>query len=190
VSPSGTAVSKVRCTVDVSLPKIIPLTRTFPINVTLTHEATASVTQPPVSIHAAKLYLMMLTHWRVPNPSPMRPKAGYIRVTRQSQLLASASDLSLSLKVGSITDLGPVLSDPKLEEATPLPFKSYCITRVYSVGVHLDLRTGSDEVPFVANLELPVKLANKLREQEEESDEEIRTGTMEIVEPAEPHLLD
>lgn len=120
----------------------------------------------------------------------MRPKAAYIRVTRQSLLLASASDLSLSLEAGSITDLGPVLSDPKLEEATPLPFKSYCITRDYSVGVHLDLRIGSDEVHFVANLELPVKLENKLREQEEESDEEIRTATVESGETAEPHLLD
>jgi hypothetical protein len=103
----------------------------------------------------------MLTHWRVPNPSPLRPKAAVIRVTRQSTLLAAKEELDVKLEAGEIKDLGSLLG-VRLEAATPLPFKSYCITRDYSMGIHLIVKRSGEE-DFVANIEMPVKLANKVK---------------------------
>jgi hypothetical protein len=43
----------------------------------------------------------------------------------------------------------------------PLPFRSYCIVRSYSLGIHLVIKVGKDTIEHVMNVEIPVTLLSK-----------------------------
>jgi hypothetical protein len=149
---------RVKLTLDTAVPKLIPIDQPVQVSITLKHDSRDSEL-PIFSLYTAKVYLVSVTHWRFPNPAPRQPKAAYIRVTRLSKLLDGNSGMQQILLPDVALDLGQLLS-AKIEDV-PLSFRSYCIVRSYSLGVHLVLKCGDDSTEYATNLEIPVTLLSK-----------------------------
>jgi hypothetical protein len=149
---------KLKFTLDTSVPKLVPIGQPVPISIQLKHDPIQSAL-PMITLQTAKVYLISVTHWRFPNPSPNRPKAAYIRVTRQSKLLDGSPGFQEDLMPSVAFDLGQLLS-AKIDDV-PLPFRSYCIVRSYSLGIHLVIKVGKDTTEHVMNVEIPVTLLSK-----------------------------